>query len=124
MISIVFSFCLTAAVLALASPGGGDGGGAAFVNESEIYTNNNSGNGAVIELQGGPEDVAWIVQLSDLHFSAHHPERAVDFKDIVGPTLAMVNPSLVFITGDLTGKAVTLCFIPCVRFNCLASYQC
>ncbi|XP_031105052.1 putative metallophosphoesterase At3g03305 isoform X1 [Ipomoea triloba] len=96
------SFCLTAAVLALASPGGGDGGGAAFVNESEIYTNNNSGNGAVIELQGGPEDVAWIVQLSDLHFSAHHPERAVDFKDIVGPTLAMVNPSLVFITGDLT----------------------
>lgn len=99
--------------MALASAGGGVGGGAAFVSESEIYTGNNSGNGAVIELQGGPEDVAWIVQLTDLHFSVHHQERAVDFKDIVGPTLAMVKPSLVFITGDLTGN---FCFVPCVRF--------
>ncbi|CAH9109797.1 unnamed protein product [Cuscuta epithymum] len=62
-----------------------------------------------LELKGGPDDVAWVVQLSDLHFSIHHPERAHDFKAIVGPTLAMVNPSLVFITGDLTdGKSKDL----------------
>ncbi|KAF3613663.1 hypothetical protein FXO38_36118, partial [Capsicum annuum] len=57
----------------------------------------------VIELKGGPDDVAWIVQLSDLHFSVHHPQRAIHFNDIVGPTLSTINPSLVFITGDLTG---------------------
>nr|GMD34486.1 putative metallophosphoesterase At3g03305 [Ipomoea batatas] len=72
---------------------------------------NEDGNGrrAMIELEGGPEDVAWVVQLSDLHFSVHHPDRALDFKAIVGPALAMVNPSLVFITGDLTdGKSKDL----------------
>lgn len=58
----------------------------------------------VIELEKGPEDVAWVVQLSDLHFSVHHPERALGFEKIVGPSLSMINPSLVFITGDLTGN--------------------
>ncbi|XP_009610984.1 putative metallophosphoesterase At3g03305 [Nicotiana tomentosiformis] len=63
----------------------------------------------VIELKGGPKDVAWVVQLSDLHFSVHHPERALNFSNIVGPTLSMINPSLVFITGDLTdGKSKDL----------------
>ncbi|OIT30528.1 PREDICTED: putative metallophosphoesterase At3g03305 [Nicotiana attenuata] len=63
----------------------------------------------VIELKGGPKDVAWVVQLSDLHFSVHHPERARNFSKIVGPTLSMINPSLVFITGDLTdGKSKDL----------------
>ncbi|KAF3622824.1 putative metallophosphoesterase [Capsicum annuum] len=63
----------------------------------------------VIELKGGPDDVAWIVQLSDLHFSVHHPQRAIHFNDIVGPTLSTINPSLVFITGDLTdGKSKDL----------------
>jgi hypothetical protein len=32
-----------------------------------------------------------MVQLSDLHFSVHHPERAYDFRLPVGPTLAMVD---------------------------------
>ncbi|KAJ6311996.1 hypothetical protein OIU77_013700 [Salix suchowensis] len=63
----------------------------------------------VIEVKGGPESVIWIVQLSDLHFSVHHPERALDFKKIVGPVLKMINPSLVLITGDLTdGKSKDL----------------
>lgn len=57
----------------------------------------------IINLKGSPHDVVWIVQFSDLHFSVHHPERALDFQNLVGPTLAMINPSLVFITGDLTG---------------------
>lgn len=71
----------------------------------------------MIELKGEPEDVAWVVQLSDLHFSVHHPERALDFKAIVGPALAMVNPSLVFITGDLTGNHLS--FIPVIFFKFL-----
>ncbi|XP_055829744.1 putative metallophosphoesterase At3g03305 isoform X2 [Solanum dulcamara] len=37
----------------------------------------------VIELEKGPEDVAWVVQLSDLHFSVHHPERALSFEKIM-----------------------------------------
>jgi hypothetical protein len=57
----------------------------------------------VVEVSGAPEGVVWVVQLSDLHFSVHHPERAYDFRRYVGPALAMVNPSLVLITGDLTG---------------------
>ncbi|KAG8380335.1 hypothetical protein BUALT_Bualt06G0004900 [Buddleja alternifolia] len=54
-------------------------------------------------------DVVWVVQLSDLHFSVHHPDRARDFRDIVGPTLSIINPSLVLLTGDLTdGKSKDL----------------
>lgn len=65
--------------------------------------------GQFIEVKSAPEDVVWVVQLSDLHFSVHHPERAQDFESIVGPTLAMINPSLVLITGDLTdGKSKDL----------------
>ncbi|KAK6928988.1 Calcineurin-like phosphoesterase domain, ApaH type [Dillenia turbinata] len=60
----------------------------------------------VMELRGSPQSVIWVVQLSDLHFSVHHPDRALDFRTIVGPTLSMINPSLVLITGDLTdGKS-------------------
>ncbi|XP_047056376.1 putative metallophosphoesterase At3g03305 [Lolium rigidum] len=64
---------------------------------------------AVVEVSGAPDGVVWVVQLSDLHFSVHHPERAYDFRRYVGPALAMVNPDLVFITGDLTdGKSKDL----------------
>ncbi|XP_059309908.1 putative metallophosphoesterase At3g03305 [Lycium ferocissimum] len=65
------------------------------------------GEREVIEMK--EDDVAWVVQLSDLHFSVHNPERAHSFSKIVGPTLSMINPSLVFITGDLTdGKSKDL----------------
>ncbi|KAF8388585.1 hypothetical protein HHK36_027262 [Tetracentron sinense] len=61
---------------------------------------------SVRDLKGGPDSVIWVVQLSDLHFSVFHPNRALDFKRLVGPALAMINPSLVLITGDLTdGKS-------------------
>lgn len=64
---------------------------------------------AVVEVSGAPEGVVWVAQLSDLHFSVHHPERAYDFRRYVGPALAMVNPALVLITGDLTdGKSKDL----------------
>lgn len=60
----------------------------------------------VIDVNGGPDSVVWVVQLSDLHFSVHHPDRAADFKKLVGPALSMIKPSLVLLTGDLTdGKS-------------------
>uniref|UniRef100_A0A803R1G7 Calcineurin-like phosphoesterase domain-containing protein n=1 Tax=Cannabis sativa TaxID=3483 RepID=A0A803R1G7_CANSA len=63
-------------------------------------------NQRVIDVKGGPDSVVWVVQLSDLHFSVHHPDRGLDFKKFVGPALSMINPSLVLITGDLTdGKS-------------------
>ncbi|KZV37347.1 metallophosphoesterase-like, partial [Dorcoceras hygrometricum] len=62
-----------------------------------------------IELRNGPEDLVWVVQLSDLHFSVHHPDRARDFRKIVGPALSFIKPALVLITGDLTdGKSKDL----------------
>ena len=74
----------------------------------------------VIEVKGGPESIIWIVQLSDLHFSVHHPERALDFKKIVGPALKMINPSLVLITGDLTGIIICCFFLLRVwAYECL-----
>ncbi|KAK7394637.1 hypothetical protein VNO78_15170 [Psophocarpus tetragonolobus] len=57
----------------------------------------------------GPDSVVWVVQLSDLHFSVHHPNRALDFAKLVAPALSIINPSLVLITGDLTdGKSKDL----------------
>ena len=58
----------------------------------------------VVEVPGEPGSVVWAVQLSDLHLSAFHPERAADFRRHVGDALAMGNPALVLITGDLTGR--------------------
>ncbi|KAL4633757.1 hypothetical protein ACB092_04G145100 [Castanea dentata] len=73
------------------------------------WNNNNNNNRRVIDVKGGPESVVWVVQLSDLHFSVHNPDRALDFNTIVGPALSMINPSLVLITGDLTdGKSKDL----------------
>ncbi|KAK3020509.1 hypothetical protein RJ639_045451 [Escallonia herrerae] len=70
-----------------------------------IVPSSTTGKREIIDVKGGPDDVVWVVQLSDLHFSVHHPERAGDFKRLVGPTLSMINPSLVLVTGDLTGAA-------------------
>ncbi|KAI3757072.1 hypothetical protein L6452_04605 [Arctium lappa] len=78
------------------------------------YSSSGSGSGSnaknreIVEIKGD-NDVVWIVQLSDLHFSVHHPERASDFRKFVGSTLSVIDPSLVFITGDLTdGKSKDL----------------
>ncbi|KAL0551824.1 hypothetical protein IC582_010913 [Cucumis melo] len=66
-------------------------------------------NRKIVDAKGGPQSLIWVVQLSDLHFSVHHPDRALQFRDFVGPALAMINPSLVLITGDLTdGKSKDL----------------
>ncbi|XP_020104395.1 putative metallophosphoesterase At3g03305 isoform X2 [Ananas comosus] len=47
-------------------------------------------------------DVAWAVQISDLHVSAHHPARARDLVRLLAPALRLLRPSLLLITGDLT----------------------
>ena len=75
----------------------------------------------VVDVKGGPESVIWVVQLSDLHFSVHHPDRALDFKALVGPALSMINPSLVLITGDLTG-ALSLSFSLSLSIICLLGF--
>ncbi|XLU54847.1 hypothetical protein S245_049495 [Arachis hypogaea] len=79
-----------------------------------FYTPTTAGNGSkteerVIQTKGAYDSVLWVVQFSDLHFSVHHPDRAIDFHDLVGPALSFINPSLVLITGDLTdGKSKDL----------------
>ncbi|KAL2330148.1 hypothetical protein Fmac_017729 [Flemingia macrophylla] len=66
-------------------------------------------NERVTLVRGDPDSVVWVVQLSDLHFSVHHPNRAQHFSQLVGPALSFINPSLVLITGDLTdGKSKDL----------------
>jgi hypothetical protein len=48
-------------------------------------------------------DVAWVVQISDLHISAYHPERAEDLVNLLGPALRAICPHLLLVTGDITG---------------------
>ncbi|XP_022744346.1 putative metallophosphoesterase At3g03305 [Durio zibethinus] len=80
-----------------------------YCAQEEDRTPSFSSHRTVIDLKDGPESVVWVVQLSDLHFSVHHPDRAIDFKNLVPPALSMINPSLVLITGDLTdGKSKDL----------------
>ncbi|XP_010916512.1 putative metallophosphoesterase At3g03305 [Elaeis guineensis] len=47
-------------------------------------------------------DVAWVVQVSDLHLSAFHPERAEDLVSRLASALRVIRPSLLLITGDIT----------------------
>ncbi|RWW20266.1 hypothetical protein BHE74_00036401 [Ensete ventricosum] len=48
-------------------------------------------------------DVAWLVQVSDLHLSSYHPDRADDLVRLLAPALRAIRPSLLLITGDITG---------------------
>ncbi|KAL6001561.1 hypothetical protein ACLOJK_007299 [Asimina triloba] len=47
-------------------------------------------------------DVAWVVQISDLHISSYYPDRADDLRRLLVPALRAIRPSAVLITGDLT----------------------
>lgn len=49
-------------------------------------------------------DVAWVVQISDLHLSAYHPDRASDLVRLLAPALRVIRPALLLITGDITGR--------------------
>ncbi|GJN30952.1 hypothetical protein PR202_gb19300 [Eleusine coracana subsp. coracana] len=48
-------------------------------------------------------DVAWVVQVSDLHISAYRPERAADLARLLGGALRIIRPHLLLVTGDITG---------------------
>uniref|UniRef100_A0ACD5X003 Uncharacterized protein n=1 Tax=Avena sativa TaxID=4498 RepID=A0ACD5X003_AVESA len=47
-------------------------------------------------------DVAWVVQVSDLHISAYHPDRADDLVRLLGPALRAIRPHLLIVSGDIT----------------------
>ncbi|KAL6648415.1 hypothetical protein ACP70R_012639 [Stipagrostis hirtigluma subsp. patula] len=47
-------------------------------------------------------DVAWVVQVSDLHISAYHPDRADDLARYLGDALRAIRPQLLLVTGDIT----------------------
>ena len=48
-------------------------------------------------------EVIWAVQISDLHISSYHTDRSLSLQKLMGPLLKLISPSLVLITGDLTG---------------------
>jgi predicted MPP superfamily phosphohydrolase len=50
-------------------------------------------------------DVAWVVQVSDLHISAYRPERASDLARLLGGALRVIRPHLLLVTGDITGES-------------------
>ncbi|KAI5055933.1 hypothetical protein GOP47_0029454 [Adiantum capillus-veneris] len=56
----------------------------------------------VLHVDGRRDAIVWVVQLTDLHISSYHPDRASSLQTLMGPLLALINPSLVLITGDLT----------------------
>ncbi|KAI3934868.1 hypothetical protein MKX01_027993 [Papaver californicum] len=76
----------------------------------KVFSEPNSRTNVIIDSKVGAADsVIWVVQLSDLHFSVHNPERALDFKQLIAPAISVIHPSLVLITGDLTdGKSKDL----------------
>ncbi|XP_047090005.1 putative metallophosphoesterase At3g03305 [Lolium rigidum] len=47
-------------------------------------------------------DVAWVVQVSDLHISAYHPDRADDLVRLLGSALRAIRPHLLIVSGDIT----------------------
>ncbi|XP_024520040.1 putative metallophosphoesterase At3g03305 [Selaginella moellendorffii] len=55
-----------------------------------------------IDFSDAPDAVAWAVQISDLHVSVFHPNRAEDLEILASRFLALVRPALVLVTGDLT----------------------
>lgn len=64
-------------------------------------------------------DVAWVVQITDLHLSAHHPEIGEDLKYALSSALRVIRPSLVFITGDITGNSVAFYVLTVLRRHLL-----
>eukprot|EP00250_Pteridium_aquilinum_P020075 c24691_g1_i1 orf=231-2552(+) len=56
----------------------------------------------IIHVEHGPDGVVWAVQLSDLHISPYYTDRGTSLQTLMGPLLALVSPSVVLITGDLT----------------------
>lgn len=94
------------------------------IGSDEISSNtNNNNNRDILQVKNSEDDVVWIVQLSDLHFSVHYPQRAFEFQQFVSSTLSMINPSLVLITGDLTGILITIWPVFVIRYVCIELFD-
>ena len=52
----------------------------------------------------GSEHLIWWVQLSDVHVSVFNPSRVQGFEDFFIPAMQLIRPSVILITGDLTGE--------------------
>lgn len=65
----------------------------AFADSSELVSRE------VFDLNG---DVAWVVQVSDLHISAYDKERGDGLVRLLAPALKVIRPMLLLVTGDLT----------------------
>lgn len=50
-----------------------------------------------------PANLLWVVQMSDIHISKWTPERGKALRKSLGHALKLIKPSLVWVTGDLTG---------------------
>jgi predicted MPP superfamily phosphohydrolase len=50
-----------------------------------------------------PANLVWVVQMSDIHISKWTPERGKALRKSLGHALKLIKPSLVWVTGDLTG---------------------
>ena len=55
-------------------------------------------------------DVAWVVQVSDLHISTYNPERAAELA-LLGTALRAIRPHLLLVTSDITGEPSALLFL-------------
>lgn len=57
----------------------------------------------VVEMEGAPSGVVWVVQMSDIHISKWVPARGKALRRSLGRALKLIKPAVVLVTGDLTG---------------------
>ncbi|KAJ4820055.1 Transmembrane protein 62 [Rhynchospora pubera] len=48
------------------------------------------------------DDVAWVLQVSDLHISRYYPHRSADLATLLASAVGVIRPALLLITGDIT----------------------
>jgi hypothetical protein len=71
----------------------------------KIRTDSQDSNMESVEnvLSDSDNHLVWFMQISDLHISIHHDQtRITDFDEFCKRVLALVQPSVVLATGDLT----------------------
>lgn len=57
----------------------------------------------VVQMEGAPAGVVWVVQMSDIHISRWVPARGKALRRSLGRALKWIKPAVVLVTGDLTG---------------------
>ena len=69
-----------------------------------------TGDGGLVQMEGSPPGVVWVVQMSDIHISKWVPARGEALRRSLGRALKLIKPAIVLVTGDLTG-AVSHTFV-------------